>query len=88
VIQWSCLYPTPPRQRTPAPPAVGAICELRAADAAERQRIEAGLLADLGRPATMTDRVAAANIAALQVKAERLEHQGRDAFELRKQIAQ
>jgi hypothetical protein len=59
----------------------------READA-KRKTLTAELLAGLGRPATAVDRIAAENLAALHVKAIRLEASGRDATGVRQQITQ
>jgi len=58
------------------------------ADAARRDEIAAGLLADLQRPPNMTDRVWAGNVAAQVWRAEQLEAIGKDATELRRLINQ
>jgi hypothetical protein len=59
-----------------------------AQDEAERNALTAELLQELGRPATARDRIAAANLAALHLRAIRLEANGRDASEVRRQITQ
>lgn len=58
------------------------------ADAARRQEIATGLLADLNRPANTTDRIWAQNLAVLVWRAEQLEEIGKDTTELRRLINQ
>jgi hypothetical protein len=55
---------------------------------AERESLAAELLAGLGRTPSTVDRIAATNLAALHVRAKRLEAAGRDAVEIRRQITQ
>jgi hypothetical protein len=62
--------------------------QLAAEYAAERQALTVDLLAGLGRAPTAVDRIAAENLAAMHVRAHRLEAQGRDATEERRQITQ
>jgi len=64
------------------------IKELAAEAAVEREAIAAALLADLGRPPSAVDRIACQNLAALHVKASKLESNGRNATEVRRQICQ
>lgn len=62
--------------------------ELRQQDNAARQEIIAGLVADLGRPATMRDQLAIEQIASLTVWARILERRGKftEAAKTRDQI--
>src|SRR6476620_326848 len=64
--------------------------ELKQRDDADRQAIATELLAGLGRPSTMADRLAAENIASLTVWARVLERRGafQGATEVRQQITQ
>jgi hypothetical protein len=62
--------------------------QLAAEAEAERKALEAELIADLGRRATAYDRIAINNIAAMHVRARRLEAQGKNATEERRQITQ
>jgi hypothetical protein len=62
--------------------------QLAAEADAERKAIAAKILADLGRPASMLDEIAARNLAALDVRASRLEANGKDATAVRQQITQ
>jgi hypothetical protein len=55
---------------------------------AERAALTADILAGLGRTATTIDMIAASNLAALYVRANKLEAAGRDATEIRRQINQ
>lgn len=57
-------------------------------DAARRQELAAGLLADLGRPTNTTDEIWADNMAAMVWRAEYLEAAGIDSTELRQRINQ
>jgi len=58
------------------------------ADAARRQEIATGLLADLNRQVNTTDRIWAQNLAVLVWRAEELEAIGGDTTELRRLINQ
>jgi|GEM_PF-3441393 len=58
------------------------------ADAARREAIATGLLADLGRPTNTFDRVWAQHLAVLVWRAERMEAIGQDTTELRRLINQ
>ena len=62
--------------------------ELAQQSAAERDKLAAEILAGLGRAPSAIDRIAAANLAALHVRANRIEASGRDASAIRKQIIQ
>jgi phosphotransferase system HPr-like phosphotransfer protein len=62
--------------------------ELRLEAAAERETLTAEILASLGRPASAIDRIAAANLAARHIRANRIEASGRDASAVRQQITQ
>ncbi|WP_143199513.1 hypothetical protein [Bradyrhizobium sp. NAS80.1] len=62
--------------------------ELAAEAEAERREIEAGLLRDLGRPATATDLIAIETISATAVRARRLRADGRNDEAERKLVAQ
>jgi hypothetical protein len=62
--------------------------QLQAEYAAQREHIAAGLLAGLGREPAMTDKIAAKNIAAMEVEATRLEARGKPAIEQRRLVAQ
>jgi hypothetical protein len=56
--------------------------------AIEHETLTAEILASLGRPASAIDRIAAANLAALHIRANRIEAAGRDASAIRQQITQ
>jgi hypothetical protein len=58
------------------------------ADARRRQKIAAGLLADLNRPVNTTDQVWAQHVAALVWRAEQMEAAGMDSTELRRLVNQ
>jgi hypothetical protein len=62
--------------------------ELRAEAAREREALTVEILASLGRVPSAIDRIAAANLAALHVRANRIEASGRDASAIRQQITQ
>jgi hypothetical protein len=62
--------------------------EIAAEVVAEREALTAELLAALGRPATVIDRIACENLAALHVRAKRIEASGRNASDVRRQITQ
>jgi hypothetical protein len=62
--------------------------ELAAQAEQERKAPAADILAGLGRPANAIDRVAAENLAALNIRANKLEAAGKDATEVRRQINQ
>lgn len=83
---------TTPTIATPAPKSRGwrRYRELKQQDDTDRQAIAAELLAGLGRPSTMADRLAAENIASLAVWARTLERRGafKGATEVRQQITQ
>jgi hypothetical protein len=55
---------------------------------AERRAIEAGLVADLGRPATAVDRIAIETLSAAMVRARRLRAKGKGDTEQTRLIAQ
>jgi hypothetical protein len=55
---------------------------------AERRVIEAGLLADLGRPPTAVDRIAIETLSAAMVRARRLRATGKNDAEQTRLIAQ
>jgi hypothetical protein len=55
---------------------------------AQRQAIVADILAGLGRPATVVDRIAADNLASFHIKARRLEAQGKSSVEVRRVLNQ
>ena len=62
--------------------------ELAAQFEAERREVEAGLLRDLGRPATERDRLAVENLSATVVKARWLRRDGRDDSDERRLLVQ
>jgi hypothetical protein len=62
--------------------------ELARESEAERSALTAAILAGLGRQATTIDMIAASNLAALYVRANKLDAAGRDATEIRRQINQ
>jgi hypothetical protein len=62
--------------------------QLRQQDQAKRQELVAELLGGLNRKPSAVDKVAADSIAALFIKANRLESQGKDSTEVRRLILQ
>jgi hypothetical protein len=65
------------------------VAELRRQDEAAKQEIITGLINDLGRPATMNDRLAIEDIASLTIWARTLERRAKfaDAAAVRDQIS-
>jgi hypothetical protein len=62
--------------------------ELAAQAEIERREIEAGLLADLGRPATTVDRIAIEALSAAMVRARKLRAMGKSDSEATKLVTQ